>query len=819
MNLLNSKYRRLTIAIIALTLVASFFYLPVQNYGKLSLAGANTAYAEGVKEAVETFTATVSKFTSYLSNPDKILDLLADLANSFFSAVDWIFSWVIIVASAIFETVVYQFVIKLSTYFQKGEFVEKIWIQLRNFSNIFFIFILLYIGIMTIIQPITKQTFDWGKRTIAVIIAALLINFSLPLTKTVVDISNIVAYQFYSKMKSEPDKPIGVSFNLEKLRNVDLRKEFMVWSVIEAREEVSKKLKSLVSGKGLAAGLNAGVTILNILLIAVMAYGIVYGAFIILVRFIAVVVLVAVSPLPFLLWHFRPTQPYAHMYIRELIASCAVLPVFMACLYIALFTAKELPRLLGTGSGTAGASTGATGSFLGTAAYAAGADGSGASIAMLMIGYLVPAAMVIGATIIAKQVGGSVGSMAEAATKKVAAYGTLGIGAYAGSRVGGAMLNNRLGNWVDQKTGGRITQFSTKAAAITNSGLAMAGVAPLASTTAQRLEAKETSDKAKEKTRVDTRVAALKNMVKAQGLEDKGREAEHAKVIDSLKDKEVQKAYYKSLDPKQQKAVEGSLSPTTKSNLISLRSAQVKDNPKEIADHLNGLKGDDLIEFYTDPTKMKDYQKQQVEKLLSPETKKALDSTLTFNQRKLGKMAELEGNIAGQMAYLKNTLASNPTDQELFFTSLSNEDAASLLNQLEASGTGGKALALNLKNSLSKSAKGNVGKEATKIAAAQDTTRNLTTANNSSAAPSDIKNSLQWLSENSKDKLLKGNMLSKPHVLPHISVELLRDLSEMTVQRKAVVNNLIQSAKNPGYAGPMPTSDVLDFVMDHPEWK
>lgn len=69
------------------------------------------------------------------------------------------------------------------------------WTLFRNLINIAFIFILLYIAISMIIGSIGPK----AKSTIAqVIIAALLINFSLFFTKVMIDASNLLAVELYN---------------------------------------------------------------------------------------------------------------------------------------------------------------------------------------------------------------------------------------------------------------------------------------------------------------------------------------------------------------------------------------------------------------------------------------------------------------------------------------------------------------------------------------------------------------------------------------------------------------------------------------------
>ncbi|MDQ5958055.1 MAG: hypothetical protein QG665_401 [Patescibacteria group bacterium] len=75
--------------------------------------------------------------------------------------------------------------------------VEKAWKTLRDTANIGFIFILLYIGIGTVLR---LDGVDYKKMIPKVILIAILINFSGFATKTAIDISNVFAYELYSQI-------------------------------------------------------------------------------------------------------------------------------------------------------------------------------------------------------------------------------------------------------------------------------------------------------------------------------------------------------------------------------------------------------------------------------------------------------------------------------------------------------------------------------------------------------------------------------------------------------------------------------------------
>ena len=84
-----------------------------------------------------------------------------------------------------------------STLYSASAFITDGWRVTRDFSNIFFIFILLYIAI-TLVLGLAHH--DQKKMLMMVIIVALLINFSMFFTEVVIDTGNTLALLFYNQI-------------------------------------------------------------------------------------------------------------------------------------------------------------------------------------------------------------------------------------------------------------------------------------------------------------------------------------------------------------------------------------------------------------------------------------------------------------------------------------------------------------------------------------------------------------------------------------------------------------------------------------------
>ncbi|MDP2705178.1 MAG: hypothetical protein U1D31_03000 [Patescibacteria group bacterium] len=87
--------------------------------------------------------------------------------------------------------------------------ISTAWAALRDLANIFFIFILLYAAIATVLQMGGVNT---KKIITRVIIIALLINFSLFFTRVMIDVSNALSVGFYNAILSGVSGSDGISY-------------------------------------------------------------------------------------------------------------------------------------------------------------------------------------------------------------------------------------------------------------------------------------------------------------------------------------------------------------------------------------------------------------------------------------------------------------------------------------------------------------------------------------------------------------------------------------------------------------------------------
>jgi hypothetical protein len=138
---------------------------------------------------------------SSIAGSFRILDCAKPLVYLVFT----FFSWVLWAAGAMLNFVIYVTIVQFSTIIKEVAAIKTAWIIIRDLVNMAFIFVLIYIGIRTIIAAGNFQT---KKLIINLVLAALFINFSLFITQTIIDASNIVSINFYRSIAPGTDADV-----------------------------------------------------------------------------------------------------------------------------------------------------------------------------------------------------------------------------------------------------------------------------------------------------------------------------------------------------------------------------------------------------------------------------------------------------------------------------------------------------------------------------------------------------------------------------------------------------------------------------------
>lgn len=96
--------------------------------------------------------------------------------------------------------------------------VYTMWKFIRDFFNLFFILTLLYTA-FTIIFQVAK---DYKKTLLSLVLAALFVNFSFPITRVIIDVTNVPMYYFVNKLAATKDgkKTLGSVLSASQLEKI-----------------------------------------------------------------------------------------------------------------------------------------------------------------------------------------------------------------------------------------------------------------------------------------------------------------------------------------------------------------------------------------------------------------------------------------------------------------------------------------------------------------------------------------------------------------------------------------------------------------------
>ncbi len=191
------------------------------------------------------------------------------------------------------------------------------WRAFRDIANLFFIFILLYIAIGTILRLDSVNT---KKLLVHVIIIALLLNFSLFFTKVVIDASNTTAIGFHQGISQAGNGSISMAF-AQTLGITSLLDPSKAFSTINTRQGFTNIL--IVGILGSAFLLTIGFVFFA-------------ASLLLIIRFVVLVFLMILSPLAFVAMAL-PRDEYSKKWWDALFSQAIWVPVFFALLWVTLF--------------------------------------------------------------------------------------------------------------------------------------------------------------------------------------------------------------------------------------------------------------------------------------------------------------------------------------------------------------------------------------------------------------------------------------------------------------------------------------------------
>lgn len=310
------------------------------------------------------------------------------------------------------------------------------WKVLRDLANIVFIFIALWAGI-----SITLGIGDDGKKAwgllAQMVLVALFINFSLFITKAVVDASNVASLHFYSLIvepghEKDYDKGLSEAFlyglNLSTLYD---SKKLGAGGTIGADQ-------NLIAGATQGSGKELSFT--NIILIGffgslfiiVTAWVFFAAAIMFIYRAVTLMMLMMLSPLAFVGFILPGASGMAHAWWSKLWSQAFFAPLYLALAYVVVRTINAQ----GFREGLSGLTTGDGMSF------AAALTGTGPNTVAVIFNFIMLIGLMVGCLVVAQSLGAKGSDMAMAGWEKIkgAAVGTVGATVRGGIKAPSAIL-------------------------------------------------------------------------------------------------------------------------------------------------------------------------------------------------------------------------------------------------------------------------------------------------------------------------------------------------------------------------------------------
>lgn len=221
-----------------------------------------------------------------------------------------------------------------------GGVVNELWMIIRDVFNVLFIFGLVFLGLKTILLSDDSGT----RRAIAnLLLAALLVNFSLYFAKLVLDISNFAAVQIYSAMGQ------GITCDPETgcYSIADGAGAFSLGAgnkVAGAFMEVLRVASWFTTSPQGGFVSHIVFAILAMIFLIIVGAIFIYGAIMMLTRFIAIVILLIFSPVLFLGFILPNFKSYSDKWRKMFVSYCFFAPAYVFMLYLSLYSLMQLSQ-------------------------------------------------------------------------------------------------------------------------------------------------------------------------------------------------------------------------------------------------------------------------------------------------------------------------------------------------------------------------------------------------------------------------------------------------------------------------------------------
>lgn len=219
------------------------------------------------------------------------------------------------------------------------------WELLRNLANIFFIVVLLVIGLATLFRV---QKYQYKNLLVNLILAALLVNFSLVITQSVLAVAETVQNQFLPNESKLPEGERGIALKViaNRLMIAPIEQEKTTPPEFTADGRLSDALAQLVFP-------------IFYLSLSIMAFVVfVFLVFFVIIRLLVIWVLLMTSPIAFVAWILPDTNRWTSKWLDNLMKYGFFVAILGFFLNIAAYVAQQqrgvLESLYASGNNNSG---------------------------------------------------------------------------------------------------------------------------------------------------------------------------------------------------------------------------------------------------------------------------------------------------------------------------------------------------------------------------------------------------------------------------------------------------------------------------------
>ena len=314
----------------------------------LSISFITLALVTSVISVVPSVTSHGLAFGSQIAhaadNPTQLGSADADASyNGVMVKIMGLFAWLVGVAAITLDNAVYYTVVTMGKYVSNLTAVGVAWRILRDFANIMLIFGFIGAGIATILNV---EKYGWSTKMLPMLlVAAVALNFSLFVSEAMVDATNLFATEFYTQING--GNPAGLqdlSFDtIKNAKNNGISSKIMSQLGLQTiYGDALKPNTAIFSGSN-----QYFIGFMGILLFLVTAFVLFSLAFILIARFVALILLIVFSPVGFMGLAVPQLKYRAGQWWENFLEQIITAPILLLLLYVALAIITDAQFLTG----------------------------------------------------------------------------------------------------------------------------------------------------------------------------------------------------------------------------------------------------------------------------------------------------------------------------------------------------------------------------------------------------------------------------------------------------------------------------------------